>query len=333
LCESYCEVLDCDVPTTRSSGKCETVLRNYLRRSGGALPPCLRHDSDGDGIFDTEDNCSAVYNPDQSDGDQDHVGDVCDNCAVDANSDQADRDHDGIGDVCDPYDNPLVTEVTLTKTRRHAECNDFIPLCCIDPPQCSCCCVPDQLTDTAIDVDSVTVSARVTPFPGAPDLLIVLVQFGDPPADLVPPGGQANKISLEMFDTGPVPIGSIDIGGQQIPILSTDIAAGDGIFTRTFYFATSTLHSYECVSQNDLTQLGGTPSTYITSQVVDPQASLTYKLHVEAVDRAGSISTSNEFPTPIQGTQFQATVTGIPCGPPTGNGGCLPPSASPGSSR
>src|SRR5262249_22762357 len=122
LCRSYCEVLDCDVPTTGSARQCEAVLHSYLRRSGGDLPPCLRHDSDGDGILDAEDNCSAVYNPDQSDGDQDHVGDACDNCAADRNSDQADRDHDGIGDVCDPTDNPLVSDVTITKTRRFAAC-------------------------------------------------------------------------------------------------------------------------------------------------------------------------------------------------------------------
>ena len=50
------------------------------------------HDSDGDGVCDTVDDCPTIPNPDQSD-----------------------RDGDGIGDACDPCTN--VVPVTLARTR------------------------------------------------------------------------------------------------------------------------------------------------------------------------------------------------------------------------
>jgi len=58
-------------------------------------------DSDGDGLFDFEDNCPGDANETQDDFDVDSVGDLCDNCPDDPNTDQADEDDDGIGDVCD----------------------------------------------------------------------------------------------------------------------------------------------------------------------------------------------------------------------------------------
>ena len=39
-------------------------------------------DGDGDGVFDFEDNCPAVFNPDQADGDGDGIGDACDDSTV-----------------------------------------------------------------------------------------------------------------------------------------------------------------------------------------------------------------------------------------------------------
>lgn len=51
-----------------------------------------------------DDNCPAVFNPDQSDFDSDHHGDACDNCPDDANPRQQDFDGDGFGDVCDADD-------------------------------------------------------------------------------------------------------------------------------------------------------------------------------------------------------------------------------------
>jgi hypothetical protein len=38
----------------------------------------LAPDADGDGVFDTADNCPAVANPDQADADGDSIGDACD---------------------------------------------------------------------------------------------------------------------------------------------------------------------------------------------------------------------------------------------------------------
>ncbi len=80
-------------------------------------------DSDDDGIYDYQDNCPAVANPDQIDSETevqcgpppsinspptcfpivvgDGVGDVCDNCPSVINPDQADADNDGVGDACD----------------------------------------------------------------------------------------------------------------------------------------------------------------------------------------------------------------------------------------
>lgn len=81
----------------------------------GDRPECYGvYDRDGDGIFDSEDNCPDTPNTDQADMDGDGIGDVCDddrdgdgvlnqvdNCPDIPNSDQGDIDRDGIGDVCD----------------------------------------------------------------------------------------------------------------------------------------------------------------------------------------------------------------------------------------
>ena len=47
-------------------------------------------DGDGDGVPDADDNCPAVYNPDQADADGDGVGNACDNCWYTPNPDQLD---------------------------------------------------------------------------------------------------------------------------------------------------------------------------------------------------------------------------------------------------
>jgi predicted CXXCH cytochrome family protein len=93
-------------------------------------------DSDNDGIFDLEDNCPDICNPEQLDADNDGEGDLCDttpkcggvscgipqpacetecivdtdgdgipdledNCPLNCNTEQSDYDGDGAGDVCD----------------------------------------------------------------------------------------------------------------------------------------------------------------------------------------------------------------------------------------
>src|SRR6185295_2527129 len=52
-------------------------------------------------LFNCDDNCRLVVNPDQADGDNDGVGDACDNCPDIINASQADTDQDGVGDLCD----------------------------------------------------------------------------------------------------------------------------------------------------------------------------------------------------------------------------------------
>jgi len=58
-------------------------------------------DADGIGCDALEDNCFAIYNPNQQDSDTDGIGDACDNCTNIANVDQKDTDYDGLGDACD----------------------------------------------------------------------------------------------------------------------------------------------------------------------------------------------------------------------------------------
>lgn len=87
------------------------------------LPP---PDSDGDGIANSTDNCTAVGNPDQADLDQDAIGDACDsdvdgdgvadsadNCPTSSNPDQSDADADGLGAACDLDDGLLPTELPV----------------------------------------------------------------------------------------------------------------------------------------------------------------------------------------------------------------------------
>lgn len=56
-------------------------------------------DSDGDGIWDSDDNCMFVANPSQTDSDGDGVGDACDVCP--GFDDNVDLDGNGVPDGCD----------------------------------------------------------------------------------------------------------------------------------------------------------------------------------------------------------------------------------------
>ncbi|MFO0726567.1 MAG: thrombospondin type 3 repeat-containing protein [Myxococcota bacterium] len=67
----------------------------------GAIEAVPTIDADGDGTFDTHDNCPATPNADQLDSDGDGVGDACDGCPMTRTTTQTDSDGDGLGDACD----------------------------------------------------------------------------------------------------------------------------------------------------------------------------------------------------------------------------------------
>jgi hypothetical protein len=58
----------------RTGRAIETLRVEDVRRSA------MRNDSDKDGVSNWDDNCGAVYNPEQTDSDGDLVGDACDQC-------------------------------------------------------------------------------------------------------------------------------------------------------------------------------------------------------------------------------------------------------------
>ena len=337
LCRSYCETRDCEGWGRFAAEEvCSSLLQTYVTRSAGRMPPCsidsadASRDSDSDGILDSKDNCREMYNPDQEDLDQDKVGDVCDNCPTIANPSQTDQNHDGTGDVC--YgDAPVVSKVTVTKERRQAMCTSRSNLCCVDPPQCSCCCIPDQVTTTTLEVDLLTVSARVRTPPHGSSLLVVLLRFPDPPQG--PSGGSASQTSLEMFDSGPVTLATIQVGDQAVPVFSGDQVAEDQIFTREFYFVTGASADPTCALKTDFIETGHTFSPYRSLVDFDASSSLTYPVQVEAVDRLGNITLTSPMPVAIAGTLTGGSVIEEACGPPSGNGGCLPGSTASGSAR
>ena len=101
---------------------------------------------------------------------------------------------------------PTVSEVSLTKERRDAECIEVIDLCLVT-------CLPDTVTEKKVSIDLVTASAKVvdpTPADGTTptDILVVVLRFLDPPPETG--STQVKQYSLEMFDTGLVTVGTID---------------------------------------------------------------------------------------------------------------------------
>ena len=91
----------------------EDILLNF-----DPEPPVM-DDKDGDGLYDWEDNCPYLYNPEQKDENGNGVGDACesqhqdkdwdqdgwvdseDNCPMVMNQDQLDENSNGIGDACE----------------------------------------------------------------------------------------------------------------------------------------------------------------------------------------------------------------------------------------
>lgn len=74
---------------------------------GPGMPDAVRIDArpidtDGDGVFDDDDNCAGDPNADQHDEDHDGHGDVCDLCPHVFETMVQDADGDHVGDLCDP---------------------------------------------------------------------------------------------------------------------------------------------------------------------------------------------------------------------------------------
>ncbi len=85
-------------------------------------------DSDGDGYYDSSDNCPLVANQDQLNTDGDDLGNACDpdddndtvldasdNCPLVANPNQEDADEDGIGDACDESNDKKTSLIPIYK--------------------------------------------------------------------------------------------------------------------------------------------------------------------------------------------------------------------------
>src|SRR5215471_11982473 len=288
VCRSYCEVRDCEGLGRFGSGHvCDTLLQTYVS-STGALPPCARHQADA----------GALQTPESGDSNANGLGQF--------------------------NPKPSVAKVSITKERRQLQCTSRTNLCCIEPPQCTCCCVPDTIVTTTVEMDVVTMSARVKTKPNGADLLVVLGSFADPPEGAVPPSGQSTTRFVEMFDSGPVAIGTVTVDGQSIPIVSGDETAGDEIFTRALYLNTSGSNVNNCVYGSDFAQTGHAISIFDTAVVIDATSSATYAFYVEAVDKAGNITATHPMPVAIEGTQINTAASTQACGVPSGNGGCLP---------
>ncbi|HPM41722.1 MAG TPA: thrombospondin type 3 repeat-containing protein [bacterium] len=105
--ESYCDVdgdgevtpfeLDAGEQAPAKSGSHGIACSDV---DGSGVMDYLEIDSDGDGMFDKDDNCPLRPNISQKDYDGDGVGDACDNCMHVYNPDQIDSNMDKIGDEC-----------------------------------------------------------------------------------------------------------------------------------------------------------------------------------------------------------------------------------------
>lgn len=76
--------------TLRVPGKAAQALIALGQATLGACPPEAprpRHDRDGDGVTDKEDNCRKTFNPEQADQDGDATGDACDRFPLNPNRD------------------------------------------------------------------------------------------------------------------------------------------------------------------------------------------------------------------------------------------------------
>lgn len=218
---------------------------------------------------------------------------------------------------------PQVSDVVITKVRRHFHCEEIVILCSVDPgcvsrfsfpcPSCDCCCQPDQRVGFDADQDLVTATARVSDKDGISNLLVVILRFFDQGS------GLPVQVSLEMFDTG-----SQDLVPDPGVQLSGDLTAGDGIYTRSFYLTNATAASAgSCVADTDQTNLGGRLTDYQSSQSISPSDSREFRFTPQAIDLQGNIGTGPEIPLPIQGTfRDRQTLAQRACGASNCSGGC-----------
>lgn len=102
--------------------------RTERRSEAAAGQIVIRRDFDGDGIYDTDDNCPQAANAEQKDADADGAGDVCDRCPADATD--TDSDADGI---CDPSDNCPGTPNPDQSNRDADGAGDLCDICPDDP--------------------------------------------------------------------------------------------------------------------------------------------------------------------------------------------------------
>lgn len=111
----------------------ETGVTFSIEEVACIAPASPAPDADGDGVYDSLDNCPNDANTDQIDTDDDGLGDTCDafpsdpandtdgdgisgeidNCPAVANPDQLDTDGDGVGDPCDTAEpSPAIAATT-----------------------------------------------------------------------------------------------------------------------------------------------------------------------------------------------------------------------------
>jgi hypothetical protein len=94
---------------------------------GNQCTESCQEDTDGDGVYDSADNCDTVPNANQADADTDGWGDVCDNCPAAPNPTQADCDGDGRGDACDLM---AICESYCTGEEMGCHFSSYGPGCC-----------------------------------------------------------------------------------------------------------------------------------------------------------------------------------------------------------
>jgi hypothetical protein len=222
---------------------------------------------------------------------------------------------------------PTVSDVLISKVPKHFDCSQDIALCCVDPPTCTCCCVADTVNQRIVDLDLVQVSVKVEDPDGLPNILVALVTFLDPPKSSPSSSSGTSQINLELWDTGTTPIASQVTSDGTFPILSGDATAGDGIYTRYFYLlakGSGTEDPGTCIQSQETPLQGGTFSIYSSTVPFPATKLVNFDFFVQAVDRSGNIAKSAT--TTVAIAQSEVTLNQFPrdCGPPTGNGGCLP---------